>query len=160
MRRPFTLASSFFALALPLALAAGCGGSSATAGTADPTDDTAGALEAEAKLPNDLTAAQAKLVLKLIDDRCGDTWCEGDNNFGFRTMKCQFGAASCTMTYQIFTPEYAGHPKATYWRSCKTTGITSFASMVDTAANGYQSLNWDFYLKLDTCITAAESKLP
>jgi hypothetical protein len=50
--------------------------------------------EAEAALcKNALSAAQEKTALKLIDDICGDTWCEGDNNFAF--------SPSVTRTIQV-----------------------------------------------------------
>jgi hypothetical protein len=37
---------------------------------------------------NALTKKQASTVLKLVDDICGDTWCEGDHNFLFDQIEC------------------------------------------------------------------------
>ena len=64
------------------------------------------------------------------------------------------------MTLQVFTPESTGHPKHTYRRSCKMTGITGYQGMVDQAPNGFQSLTPTFYDKVNACITSIEANLP
>lgn len=113
---------------------------------------------------NALTKKQAATVLKLVDDICGDTWCEGDHNFRFDAIQCQAGCGkkpgTCRLTLCIFP--YDSDPKTgpTYVRSCTTSGFENFASLVDTAANGYQSLNWEYYDALTACIDRLESNLP
>ena len=113
---------------------------------------------------NALTKKQASTVLKLVDDICGDTWCEGDHNFRFDSVQCQAGCGkkpgTCRLTLRIFPYDSDPQTGPTYVRSCTTTGFTGFASLVDTAANGYQSLNWDYYDALSTCIDRLESALP
>ena len=44
--------------------------------------------QADALSRSALSSAQSKSALKLIDDICGDTWCSGDYNFGFRRLTC------------------------------------------------------------------------
>jgi len=115
--------------------------------------------ESEALLNNALTPAQAKTTLRLIDDICGDTWCEGDNNFGFRRLTCSKAAKTCTLTFQILPRDAAPGAPTSYWRTCKTPGFTGFRSLVVTAKNGYQSLNDGYYDSLGACISRVESHL-
>jgi hypothetical protein len=104
-----------------------------------------------------LTAAQAKTTLRLIDSICGDTWCDGDYDFGFRRLSCSKAAHTCTLTLQAFPVDGASSSQS-YWRSCKTPGFTGFASLV-TTLNGYQSLNDEYYELLSECISQVESNL-
>jgi len=115
--------------------------------------------QSEALTVNALSPAQQKVALKLIDDICGDTWCEGDYNFGFRRLVCSRSAHTCTLTMQIF-PESAepGQPKS-YWRSCKTPHFHGFSSLVSSASNGYQSLESEYYDALSECVARIEGNL-
>lgn len=150
--------SSMLAALACLALAA-CSAPSSDA----PSDgDTvpADASEELKKTANDLTAAQEKLVLQLIDDLCGDSWCEGAHDYVFAKMRCSFTAKTCTLTMKIIDPAYDAQPERDFWRSCKMTSIDAFTSMVDTAQNGYQSLSDPFYDKLNGCVDKLEATIP
>jgi len=113
----------------------------------------------EALTVNALTKAEAKTALRLIDDICGDTWCDGDYDFGFRRIVCSTASASCTLTLQAFPRDGVESAHRSYWRSCKTHDFQGFDSLVDTAPNGYQSLNQDYYDALTECMGRIESKL-
>jgi hypothetical protein len=115
--------------------------------------------QAEALAVNALSAAQAKTTLRLIDNICGDTWCDGDYDFGFRRLTCSKAAHTCTLTLQAFPVDGVTSSQRSYWRSCKTPGFTGFASLVSTAPNGYQSLTDDYYDVLSECISRVESNL-
>jgi hypothetical protein len=115
--------------------------------------------QSEALAVNALSAAQAKTALRLIDTICGDTWCDGDYDFGFRRLTCSKAGHTCTLTLQAFPVEGVTSSQRSYWRSCKTPGFTGFASLVNTAPNGYQSLNDDYYESLSECISLVESHL-
>jgi hypothetical protein len=115
--------------------------------------------QSEALAPNALSAAQAKTVLRLIDDICGDTWCDGDYDFGFRRLSCSSALHTCTLTLQAFPVEGVTALHRSYWRSCKTPGFAGFSSLVDTAPNGYQSLTEGYYDLLGECISRVESNL-
>ena len=112
---------------------------------------------------NALSPSQEKTALKLIDDICGDTWCEGDNNFAFEHLTCWTGptsspnGGSCTLKLRII-PRV--DDPSSYSRSCVTGAFRGFDSLVDTAQSGYQSLNWDYYLALTDCISSLEAQLP
>ena len=99
-----------------------------------------------------MSPAQEKIALKLIDDICGDTWCEGDYNFDFRALSCDSRRMTCTLRFQMFPWDTVASGSSAYSRSCETTGFSGFDSLVATAPNGYQSLVPSFYDALTTCI--------
>jgi len=107
-----------------------------------------------------LSPTQEKTALKLIDDICGDTWCEGDNNFDFRALTCDLRRMTCTLRFQMFPWDTVASGSAAYSRSCETTGFSGFDSLVATAPNGYQSLVPSFYDALTTCIGKLEGSSP
>ena len=112
---------------------------------------------------NALSPAQEKTALKLIDDICGDTWCEGDHDFAFEHLTCRSGSPRspgngvCTLKLRIISRDDATR---SYPRTCTTRGFAGFGSLVETASSGYQSLNWDYYLSLSDCINELEAELP
>jgi hypothetical protein len=109
---------------------------------------------------NSLTSKQASQVLLLIDDACGDAWCEGDYEWAFKKMSCHFDLGTCTMTAMLTMPASGSTPAASYWRSCKMRGIRSFKSMVHTYANGFQALTDTMFTKVDACATKMEDSIP
>ena len=129
-------------------------GPSVEVSEASPVESQSEALTASA-----LSAAQSKTVLRLIDDICGDTWCDGDYDFGFRRLICSKASQTCTLTLQAFPIAGVASSQKSYWRSCKTPGFTGFASLVNTAPSGYQSLTSDYYDVLSECISRVESNL-
>lgn len=110
-----------------------------------------------------LSTAQEQTTLQLIDNICGDTWCEGDHNFRFDRLKCKPACGHtegrCTLTFRMFSHESDLETGPTWTRSCTTAGFTGFASLVETSPNGYQSLNWDYYEALSECVSRLESEL-
>ncbi len=137
------------------------GGAGDSVEIADATADEAVATNVESPLQakNALSAAQSRTTLKLIDDICGDTWCSGDYDFGFRRLTCATAARTCTLTLQVFPREGVQSSQKSYWRSCKTHGFRGFASLVDTSANGYQSLSSSYYDALTECTSRVVSNL-
>ena len=146
------------------ALASGCSAGQGGGGSGDESE-TEAARSADALSANALTKKQASTVLKLVDDICGDSWCEGDHNFHFDRIQCQQGCGrahpgTCQLSFRIFPYDSDLETGPTYSRTCKTPGFTGFSSLVDTAANGYQSLHWDYYDALSACISNVERELP
>lgn len=103
-----------------------------------------------------LTTDQEHTVLRLVDDVCGDTWCEGDFSFQFRSFTCQQGRASCRLTVRI-APYSDDAPR---WRTRSGTvrGFTTFDQMVRTSDNGGQSLQPDFSAAVGHVITGVEAR--
>jgi hypothetical protein len=139
---------------LPLAMAACAGPPDAPETERAPLETTSEALG-----KNALTNAEAKTALKLIDDICGDTWCSGDYDFHFDSLKCNAASASCTLGLELLPREGVPSTKNAYFRSCRTSAFSGFDSLVVTAANGYQSLDQDYYFALTDCISALEAEL-
>jgi len=112
---------------------------------------------------NALNSRQEATALKLIDDICGDTWCEGDHNFRFDRLECQKGCGrtegSCQMAFRIFSYDTDIETGPTYVRTCRTGGFTGFASLVSTQGS-YASLQPAYYDALSECISRIESTLP
>ena len=112
---------------------------------------------------NALSHQQQALGLKLIDDICGDTWCEGDHNFSFDRLVCRSGcgssAGSCTMTFRVFSYDTSIETGPTFERSCTTGEFRNFDSLVQTQGS-YQSLQPAYYDALSECISRIESELP
>jgi hypothetical protein len=144
-------------------VAAGCGAPSLPTEVSDAAavTDEAAALDAkEDRGPTDLTAAQRKVALFQLNQICGDTWCSGDWSFTFKKLTCKLQAGTCTWTALIQPSVPVAPPVPVYWRSCKISGLHSFADLVNTAPNGYQSLNQDYYMASTDCVFKIEPKLP
>ena len=136
----------------------------AACGAASPSDvedseATPVAAVTEALSTNALTPAEAKTTLKLVDDICGDTWCDGDYDFHFRRLTCNGPAETCTLVFQVIPRDGVASPRPLFGRSCKTHGFTGFDSLVTTAPNGYQSLDQSYYDELTECVSRIEEKL-
>jgi hypothetical protein len=99
---------------------------------------------------NALSRTEERIVLKLVDDICGDTWCEGDNDFRFRRLLCDSSAATCSLMFQIGLRESAA--SAWRWQTCRTGGFIDFDSLVETTSGGYQWLTHGYYEALSACI--------
>jgi hypothetical protein len=146
-------------LALVSLLFAACGGpapletevSDATAADAEVKEDSA---------HKDLTAKQQKAVLLQLNNICGDTWCDGDWSWSFKSITCKLDLGTCTWTAMITPSVAVAKPVPVYWRSCKVSGLHKFADLVSTAPNGYQSINQDYYDASTDCVFKIEPKLP
>lgn len=140
-----------------------CGGHSSTDLPADEGEPVMVASAAAELGKAGLSKAQEQTALQLIDNICGDTWCEGDHNFRFDRLKCRQACGdaqgTCTLTFRILSHESDVDTGPTWTRSCKTSGFAGFASLVDTSASGYQSLNWDYYEALSECVGRVEAEL-
>ena len=99
---------------------------------------------------NALSRAEERIVLKLVDDVCGDTWCEGDYDFRFRRLFCNSNAATCLLMFQMASREGAG--STWRWQMCRTGGFFDFDSLVETTSGGYQWLTAGYYEALAACI--------
>lgn len=108
---------------------------------------------------NALTPTESRVVLELVDEICGDTWCDGDYDYGFRKVTCDGAAQTCTLTLQVFPREGVPSAHRSYWRACKTHGFSGFGSLVSTAPNGYQSLAPGYYEALTECTSRLEATL-
>ena len=131
--------------------------------TSDGADDAELAAAPQELRRDALSGRQQATVLELIDDICGDTWCEGDHNFSFDRLECQKGCkgatGSCTMTFRVFAYDTDIETGPTFVRSCQFGEFTGFDSLVQTQGS-YQALQPAYYDALNECISRVESELP
>lgn len=141
-----------------LLLAGSLGGCAFEASAALEEDEVAEL--ADGLVKNALTPLQEAKVLKLIDDICGDTWCEGDHNFSFDRLQCRPAcgerAGSCKLTLRIFSHDTDLETGPTHLQSCTTRGFTGIESLVQTSG-GYESLQPAYYAALTECIGRIEA---
>jgi len=140
-----------------LAICSGCAVDTGDAGADETLTETTEALTRKG-----LTKQEEAVVLKAIDDICGDTWCEGDHNFSFDRLECFNGCAGhaghCQLTFRVFSYDTDIEAGPTYTRSCRTPGFTGFDSLVETFGD-YHSLQPAYYDALTACIGRVESHL-
>lgn len=105
-----------------------------------------------------LTGRQEATVLRLIDQICGDTWCEGDFRYDFRTFSCDAAHRTCRLTLRL--APYTDEAPHWYRRAGTVHGFVRFSQMVRTAANGGQSLVPEFYDAVNTLINQIETTVP
>ncbi|MET0591937.1 MAG: hypothetical protein ABW133_04510 [Polyangiaceae bacterium] len=103
-----------------------------------------------------LSRTESKTVLKLLDDICGDTWCEGDHDFRFLKIGCHESSATCTLFFLMFP--YDTSPSVASLRSCKTGNFAGFASLVETDSQGVPSLTAGYYDAISSCIARLEER--
>ena len=97
-------------------------------------------------------------MLDLVDDICGDTWCEGDYAFDFRRLRCEAAERTCALTLRI--ARYGGDPLQWRWRTGEIHGFVRFRQMVVTAASGQRSLTPAFYSAVDALVQRVEAGVP
>jgi hypothetical protein len=133
-----------------LAIVGGCGvaPSAAEEGEMESVASVGGALSG-----GGLTREQAATAVDLIDDICGDSWCEGENDFEFRALGCSARTERCTLVFKIIPRDSTPGAPPFFWRSCTTGDFAGFESLVTTAENGYQALTPEYYDALTECIS-------
>jgi hypothetical protein len=109
----------------------------------------------EGLLANALTRTEINAVLRVVDAVCGDTWCEGDNDFRFRHLFCESSAGTCSLMFQTAARDGTSPPRWR-WQMCRTSGFTGFDSLVDTSPGGNQWLTDSYYEALTACIDRLE----
>jgi len=104
-----------------------------------------------------LTTPQKEQALFLLDNICGDTWCEGDYNFLFDKIKCDKKSKSCMVDFTMIETNYPNNDDTEvnfcYSTSCKIEGINSYRNI----AEDKNSLTDYFYEKFGDCILEKEA---
>lgn len=108
--------------------------------------------------PPVLSGHEQRVVLDLIDDACGDAWCEGDYRFDFRDYSCDRPHRTCTLRLRL--APYTDEAPHWYRRSGQVTGFVRFAQMVTTSPTGTQALAPRFYEAVNTLINDIEATVP
>lgn len=106
-------------------------------------------LSSQVSLARDfLKNPQKEIALKEIDTICADTWCSGDYNFKFLSIKCDDTKATCQINYEMFVWE---QEDAKLSLNCQIKPLKKFSDLVKKTGND-QSLTENFYQKLTECL--------
>lgn len=103
-----------------------------------------------------LTAAQERVVLRLVDNICGDTWCEGDHAFRFRSFSCH-PRRGCVLRVGLASSK---EPLRWHARSARIVGFPRFDDMVATAASGDRSLQPALYQTVGRAVRTMTASVP
>ena len=122
----------------PVAAAAPAAGERELSGEEPPPEDVV----------NDLSDEQERTALELLDDICGDTWCEGSYDWRFEDLTCDFSAGNCTLA--LLAREYS-EPPVIEPLVCSLEDLHGYDELVE-GTDSYQSLVWSFYEKVGACI--------
>lgn len=117
--------------------------------------EPASADDLKADTISSLTVDQAKNVLHVIDNTCGDTWCDGDYDFAFKKIVCQPARNSCTLTTLVTYPAFSDQTPHYFWRSCRMIGVSHYDDLVA----GYD-LTPGFFDLMGACIQKIEGSIP
>ena len=104
-----------------------------------------------------LTAAQERVVLRLVDDVCGDTWCEGDHALRFRRFSCH-PRQGCVLRVELAS--WSHEPLRWHTRSARLLGFPRYADMVVTAPGGERSLRPAFYEAVGRAVRTMTAGVP
>jgi hypothetical protein len=107
-----------------------------------------------------LTAAEEEAVLREIDNICGDTWCEGDFDFAFRTLDCKRSTHECVFKFDFLHRVYASgedEPTQTFHipAECTFADIRSPSDVIETE-RGRITYTDRLYDLVNACISERE----
>lgn len=108
--------------------------------------------------PHRLTSAQERVVLRLIDNACGDTWCEGDSAFRFRRFSCHSYRGGCVLVAQIAS--WSQEPLRWRWRGHRIRGFARYSDMVTPGPAGVRALRPAFLEAVGDAVRAMEATVP
>ena len=104
-----------------------------------------------------LTASQERVVLRLVDDICGDTWCEGDHAMRFTGFTCS-ARRGCVLRVRLAS--WSHEPLRWHDRSARVLGFPRFRDMVVTAPGGERSLQPAFFEAVGHAVRAMAASVP
>jgi len=120
-----------------------------------------------------LTKAQKTLILREIDSICGDTWCEGDFNFKFNSIRCDAHSQRCNIHFELIesngsrpqlikvseTAQFVSKVSNSHPASCTIKNLRKVEDIITSIRPGDGELNDAFYSALTDCISTLETKI-
>jgi hypothetical protein len=118
-----------------------------------------------------LTTAQRETVLQVVDQLCGDTWCEGDYGFAFDDLKCSAQTQTCELFFRMtaYVPKESSPAviedeqyTAKIFKAPKVSCVihaTQYSDLVEAVHPTYVRLTDHYYGALSSCILALEERL-
>ena len=95
----------------------------------------------------------AEHALELLDNICGDTWCEGDFNFEFTDLEINKKDKSAVVNFEMIDEWYDTEKRFSTF--CVVPNISSFKDVIDFNSNKKYLTDY-FYETLGECISERE----
>jgi hypothetical protein len=111
-------------------------------------------------IDHDLTDAQKKTAIALIDDAGADAWDEGDFDWTFKSVRCDLKTGRCVFTIEVQDQDGESAPKRTFVREGHIDGIHKFADLVETFANSNQAISSATFDKVVAMIDVLTKTIP
>ena len=106
-------------------------------------------------LASDQVQNRNQKALSAIDSVCVDTWCEGDYNYRFPRLKCNFRKQTCTLFYSAgLHPDEGQEQKWTRSGTCKISAVRSYDDILDS--NTGNDLTASSYDQITECLNGQE----
>ncbi len=102
-----------------------------------------------------LSTTERKNIVRMIDNVCGDTWCEGDFNYRFNDFACDKTTHVCELNFQFIREEDEKSKTYSTEQICRFENIKEIAQIVESKF----SLTDDFYSSVNDCINEKESQV-
>jgi hypothetical protein len=107
-------------------------------------------------MPSDaatITKWQEKQVLTALSSYCGNSWCEGDFDYKFKSLKCKAKSDSCQLGFTLVNRSEKTRMKS----ACEYSPVRNFREILKDAG-GPEALNDGFLEALDDCFEKAEAR--
>lgn len=105
-----------------------------------------------------LSESQKEVVLREIDNICGDTWCEGDFNFSFDKISCDSDSKSCVLEMKLFDGYSEEDESTVYYNgACTIEGPSDYSDIIEKNGD-WDSLKMEFYELVTDCVSDLEEK--
>jgi hypothetical protein len=109
-----------------------------------------------------LTKKELSQALTLIDNTCGNIWCEGSFNFDFLSINCSLEKQNCTVEMDLLTYDYTDDEETeviALTGECTLNNINSYNDIfkIDLFIHKYYLVD-SFVVELSDCITDLETK--
>lgn len=99
-----------------------------------------------------LTRTEQKRVLTAIDSECADTWCEGDYEFSFDSIRCEMARRTCRLEFRAgLRMVEGGRIRYTIKTHCALNGIAGLQDLLKTT-DRYETLQESAYEQINECI--------
>ena len=95
----------------------------------------------------------SELTLEVIDNICGDTWCEGEFDFDFREIKIDEIERMALVDFSLILNRSTQTVR--HDTTCAISNVSSFDDVIEFR-NGSLSLTDEFFKKLNLCISERE----
>jgi hypothetical protein len=104
-----------------------------------------------------LTPYQADEIIQVMNNVCGDTWCEGDYEFDFKTINCSAATQTCEIQLAVIDPTAAPVNGSLVPVAEEICNLENVKRYYDIVARG--ELRSHVYEQLNGCISDIEGKL-